>query len=317
MIRRNLGARAAVSPPVRRLLALSVVAATVVAAVAHAGSAPKLHGNNFWSNCRFSHSSNDDPIVLPRRPGLSHRHTFFGNVSTDAFSTLPRLLRAATTCRPTADHAAYWVPALLRNGREIRPAKAQLYYVVFGYRQMRAFPAGLRMVAGNSHARRPQSMSVAYWDCAGGPGLRSRPSATPPSRCGTVSGSLLMRRGSGKAIRTTVHAKTQLELHVYFPDCWDGKHLDSVDHKRHMAYSRDFVCPRSHPVKVPKLQLSIRYPIRSGRGVTLSSGGQLSAHADFLNAWDERELAQQVDLCLHRSAVCNVASNRGQSVAIG
>jgi hypothetical protein len=94
-----------------------------------------------------------------------------------------------------------------------------------------------------------------------------------------------------------VRAKTQLELHVYFPDCWDGKHLDSLDHKSHMAYSRDFACPRTHPVKVPQIRLSIRYPTTSGRGVTLSSGGQLSAHADFFNAWDERVLARLVADC--------------------
>jgi hypothetical protein len=93
------------------------------------------------------------------------------------------------------------------------------------------------------------------------------------------------------------HAKTYLELHVNFPDCWDGKHLDSLDHKSHMAYSRDYVCPRSHPVKVPRILLMIRYPFRSGRGVTLSSGGQLSAHADFFNAWNERVLTALVADC--------------------
>ena len=286
----------------RSLLAIAGAAAAVAASTSPAGSplaaTAKLHGNNFWSNCRFSHSAGDDPIVLPGHPGLSHRHTFFGNVSTNAYSTLARLHRAATTCRPAADRAAYWVPSLMRNGREIRPAKAQLYYVVLGYRQMRAFPAGLRIVAGDAHATGPQSTVVTYWDCAGGAGIRSRPSPTPPARCGTVSGTVLtLPRGSTKLVRRTVRTKTRLELHVDFPDCWDGKHLDSLDHKSHMAYSHGYVCPRTHPVKVPQIRLMIRYPITSGRGVTLSSGGQLSAHADFFNAWDERVLAKLVADC--------------------
>ena len=286
----------------RSLFAIAGAAAVVAVSTSPAGSplaaTAKLHGNNFWSNCRFSHSAGDDPIVLPGHPGLSHRHTFFGNVSTNAYSTLARLRRAATTCKPAADRAAYWVPSLMRNGREIRPAKAQLYYVVLGYRQMRAFPAGLRMVAGDAHALRPQSTVVTYWDCVGGPGIRTRPSPTPPARCGTASGTVLMGRpGSTKPVRRTVRANTQLELHVYFPDCWDGTHLDSLDHKSHMAYSRDFVCPRTHPVKVPQIRLMIRYPITSGRGATLSSGGQLSAHADFFNAWNERVLAKLVADC--------------------
>jgi hypothetical protein len=95
------------------------------------------------------------------------------------------------------------------------------------------------------------------------------------------------------------HAKTYLELHVNFPDCWDGKHLDSADHHSHMAYSRAFVCPASHPVKVPLIRLMVRYPITGGRDVYLSSGGQLTGHADFINAWDERFLTKLVDTCFH------------------
>src|SRR5207248_10379869 len=111
-----------------------------------------------------------------------------------------------------------------RNGREFRPARAQLDAVVRGYRQMRASPAGLRMVAGDAHATGPQSTVVTYWDCAGGAGIRSRPSPTPPARCGTVSGTVLtLPRGSTKLVRKTVRTKTRLELPVDFPDCWAGK----------------------------------------------------------------------------------------------
>ena len=278
---------------------LPILAAIVIGlAGSAAASSPKLHGNNFWSNCRFSHAANDDPIVAPRLPGRSHPHTFFGNVSTNAYSTLASLRRASTTCKPRADRAAYWVPTLFRNGREVRPVKAQLYYVVHGYRQMRAFPAGLRMVAGDAHATSPQSSLVTYWDCAGGAGIRSKPEPAPPARCGVVSGTVLMLRpGSKKPVRATVRSKTRLELRVNFPDCWDGKRLDSPDHRSHMAYSRGFVCPRSHPVKVPLIQLMIRYPISSGKGVTLASGGRFSAHADFFNAWDERTLVRLVADC--------------------
>jgi hypothetical protein len=95
------------------------------------------------------------------------------------------------------------------------------------------------------------------------------------------------------------HAKTYLELHVNFPDCWDGKHLDSADHHSHMAYSRAFVCPASHPVKVPLIRLMVRYPIAGGGDVYLSSGGQLTGHADFINAWDQRFLTKLVDTCFH------------------
>src|SRR5919205_3463935 len=111
-----------------------LVAAALVLALALAPSAAtsgaRVHGNNFFSNCRLSHISNDDPIVYPGQPGRSHSHTFFGNRSTSAASTLHSLRAAATTCKPRSDTAAYWVPTLYDHGRVVRPSKAALYYIV-------------------------------------------------------------------------------------------------------------------------------------------------------------------------------------------
>jgi len=275
-----------------------VAAALVLAAPAGGSTTPKLHGNNFFSNCRFSHTAPDDPIVSPGHPGYSHPHTFFGNTSTGASSTLASLRQGGTTCRPPADKAAYWVPTLFQDGQEVRPAKAQVYYVLRGYDRMQAFPAGLKMIAGDSHARRPQSQRVTYWDCAGA-AVKSKPSATVPSTCPDLTATVLGAPKGTKPHRIHYRTKSYLELRVNFPDCWDGKHLDSPDHKSHMAYSRNFVCPDSHPVKVPLIELMIRYPIRTGAGVALASGGQLTGHADFFNAWDEKALEHLVDECFH------------------
>jgi hypothetical protein len=291
----------------RRAPALTFLVCTAlvwIAGAAGGGAKSRLHGNNFFANCRFSHTSNDDPIVYPGQPGRSHPHTFFGNRSTDASSTLASLRAARTTCKPRADKAAYWVPTLFRNGREVRPAKGQFYYNLRGYDRMRPFPPGLRMVSGNSHAVYPQSRRVVYWACGGGAGVRTRPSATVPRHCPVIHAKFKSR---GKRCPSCplvpmvfeADVKTFLELHVNFQDCWDGKRLDSPDHRSHMAYSRGYVCPASHPVKVPLVRLMIRYPIVDGRGVTLASGGQLTGHADFVNAWNQRTLARLVDDCFH------------------
>jgi hypothetical protein len=282
------------------MLGAVILAAAVAASGAGAlGSPPKLHGNNFFSNCRFSHVSHDDPIVHPGHAGASHSHTFFGSTSTDASSTVARLRRAATTCKPATDTAAYWVPTLYQNGREVRPSKAQLYYVLRGYDEMHPFPPGLRVVAGDARATRPQSTRVTFWAC-GGHAARPVPSTAVPARCGVVeTKGFMLRKGETEPSAITWRAKTSLELHVDFPDCWNGKDLDSLDHHSHMAYSRDYVCPRSHPVKVPLVRLTIRYPIDRGAGVSLASGGQYSGHADFLNAWDQQALTRLVDACFH------------------
>jgi Domain of unknown function (DUF1996) len=289
---------------VTKALALTAGLAVALVPAAAGSSPPKLHGNNFYANCRFSHTNDDDPIVYPGQPGKSHPHTFFGNVSTDARSSLASLRSARTTCRPSADKAAYWVPTLFQGNREIRPAKGQFYYNLRGYDQMHPFPAGLRVVAGNAHAFRPQSTAVVYWAC-GGQGGRSAPLKTVPMSCADVP--IQRQKSFFKAcstcplrpLPTPAHVKTYLELHVNFPDCWDGKHLDSPDHHGHMAYSRNYVCPASHPVKVPLIRLTVRYPLTGGEGVYLSSGSVLTGHADFINAWDERFLERLVDQCFH------------------
>jgi hypothetical protein len=281
-----------------------LVVGLAFALVAPAASAPtrKLHGNNFFSNCAFSHIAADDPIVHHGHPGASHSHTFFGNETTNAYSTLSSLRAGATTCRVHADHAAYWVPTLYVHGRALRPSKAQIYYVVRGYDQMRAFPAGLRVVAGDTRAIAPQSTKVTYWAC-GGSGVRARISSAAAPRCGVLRarfhGVLQACATCPKRSNFETRTLTHLELHVDFPDCWDGKHLDSADHASHMAYSRNYVCPRSHPVKVPLIRLTIRYSLTDGRDVELASGGQLTGHADFFNAWDERTLKRLVDTCFH------------------
>ena len=257
------------------------VGATVPAAAGSASAGPHHggpgygRGGYFAFACGFSHRNQDDPIVFPGLRGRSHDHTYFGNNSTNALST-PASLRAAgtTTCRLRADTAAYWAPTLFVNGRAVVPRGAVVYYVRRTLDPVQPFPAGLKMIAGNSTARAPQETEITSWSC----GRRSTVSATIPT-CAFGS----------------------LRLQVNFPNCWDGSRLDSQDHKAHMAYSTAGVCPASHQVEVPALILVIHYGISGGSGAELSSGGQFSGHADFVNAWDQATLAALVDRYLNRA----------------
>jgi hypothetical protein len=211
----------------RRIVLAAAMASALVVPGATAPAPPRLHGNNFFSNCRFSHNGADDPIVWPGKPGRSHPHTFFGNTSTNAHSTLASLRRAGTTCRPRSDTAAYWIPTLFQDGREVRPAKAQVYYVLRGFGQMRAFPAGLRMIAGDAHAVRPQSIRVTFWAC-GGSAVRTKAVSRVPASCPIIRSRLRVHFRNRSAPTTIrVSTKSWLQLHVDFPDCWDGRRIDS------------------------------------------------------------------------------------------
>jgi hypothetical protein len=274
----------------RRALAVALFAAVAVASVAVA--APNDHGDktrmkqlagvNFISVCRFSHRAPDDPIVFPGRPGASHDHSFVANVSTNAFSTLDSLRAAATTCQREADTAAYWMPTLFIGGAPVAPQSATIYYRRRTVDNVRPFPPGLKMIAGDAHAMSPQPLSVTYWNCGAQTGIR--PSSTVP---------------------TCPDARTaSLRLHVNFPDCWDGSSLDSADHKSHMAYSMRGACPSTHPVAVPKISLIYRYAVTGGPNAELASGGQYSGHADFFNAWEQGQLTRLVNSCLNALRHC-------------
>jgi hypothetical protein len=278
----------------RRLLMLVVIAVGLVAGTVSLAAArssrqrPRVHPQRFAHGqfavpCRYSHSLADDPIVFPGKPGASHFHDFFGNVSTDAFSTRESLLRAGTTCRRPQDRSGYWVPTLLLNGQPVTPIRAQIYYVTGGKnpRTVRPFPAGLKVIAGASTALGPQDPRVTNWHCTPESGIRMR---TEVPTC-----------PDGQRLR----------LQVRFPDCWNGRNVDLPGHKVHMAYSTRGRCPAGYPVAVPRIILNVVYPFSGGPGVTFSSGSPYTAHADFFNAWDQRALARLVRRCLNAARTCH------------
>jgi hypothetical protein len=226
-------------------------------------------GRYFVVGCGFSHRNNDDPIALAGKPGTSHNHTFVGNLAVDAATTPEGLLGGATSCGDQGDSSAYWVPTLYVGKRPLRPLVAAIYYVRRTTGPVRPLPAGLKMIAGDQRAKKPQSLGVVGWAC-GGLG------ATPRS-----------------AFVPTCGEDESLSYRVTFPNCWNGKDLDSEDHKRHLAYSVAGRCPAAHPVALPTLLLILLYPsTESGRPVQAS--GRFGAHGDFINGWDAEMQAKLV-----------------------
>ena len=273
--------------------AVALVVAAVLGPAALAGGKPKtgderaisradLVGVNFVENCRYSHQAPDDPIVYPGTPGASHQHTFVGNSTTDAFSSFGSLRSGGTTCLRQDDTAAYWVPALYQGTAEILPVAATVYYRRGTLAEVNTFPNNLRMIAGDAKATSPQGMRVTFWSCGVASGVdRSAEVPTCPDSRGSF-----------------------LRLHIRFPECWDGRRLDSADHKSHMAYATRAGCPSTHPVEVPQITQIYRYPTRGGEGFSLASGGVYSAHADFVNAWNPGALRKLVEGCLNELVHC-------------
>ena len=122
----------------RLFFALVIAAAALAAAGASTGGdgrgptaladLPQFDNVEFITVCKFTHFAPDDPIVHYKMPGMSHDHSFFGNVTTNAFSTLTSLRKGATSCQRPEDTASYWAPTLLLNNKRVTPVEADVYY---------------------------------------------------------------------------------------------------------------------------------------------------------------------------------------------
>jgi hypothetical protein len=241
---------------------------------------PPPHNGRFHVDCDYSHSAPDDPIVFPGEPGLSHQHDFFGAAATDAYSDADALLAGDTTCEIRQDTAAYWAPSLFAGEEQVIPLGSTAYYRAapgVDPTEVVPFPTGLVMISGDATSTSPQPTDWVGWACR----VEAPTEATPPDCADT------------------------LLLRVVFPDCWDGEHLDSADHREHVARSTSEGCPSSHPVALPQLEFHVRYPSPpGGADLRLASGALVTAHADFFNAWQPDKLAQDVDACIHHDAYC-------------
>jgi hypothetical protein len=147
------------------------------------------------------------------------------------------------------------------------------------------------MVAGDAMATKAQSARVAGFQCRiAGQGATVSKQSLPP-QCGSSA---------------------LLEASVVFPNCWDGKNLDSADHKSHMAYAQNFICDAAHPVQLPQLTLAERFtPGATSGTLTLASmNSPLTLHADFLNAWKPASMAELMKHCIYAHVFCEDISDK-------
>jgi len=265
-------------------------------------------------NCAPLTVQRSDPVIQPGIPS-NHVHIVVGG---NAFQrTMGPMgdsnIANATTCDKAIDHSNYWVPQLYHlrsdNMFEIVPFSHNAVYYqkrVCNYAPgirtcdksvvPLAFPYGFRMVAGES-TRRTLNVSdpaqrAVHMVCLGGGGQTYE---MPTTHCDSI------------------------RAEVYFPSCWDGKNLDSPDHKSHVAYPAigDFnggVCPESHPVAL----FSIFYEFFFNTGgfkdnkfaFANGDGTAYGYHGDFIMGWTNRDLLQTAHKDCVSAADCPKLGNQ-------
>jgi hypothetical protein len=277
----------------------------------------------FRMTCKASHLAYDDPIVYPGQPGASHLHQFFGNTLADANSTYQSLRTSGdSTCHSKLNRSAYWIPAMMNGrGQVVVPDFLTVYYKRFpkGSAECQQYgiciqmPRGLRYVFGRS-VTDPNQPADVHFDCQG-------PGAVPGAYATLAEAAAHCPSGA------------QIGAVNGAPSCWNGSHLDSVDHRSHLSYPvKDATgvprCPLTHPYVIPTFILSVWYTTddtidRSGNtdpnlktwyftsdrmaGMTNKVSGA-TYHSDWFGAWDDTALKTWTDNCIDKMLSCTTGN---------
>ena len=273
--------------------------------------------------CGAGQLSYDDPILYPGQPGKSHLHQFYGNVAADANSTYSSLRAGGdSTCNWTgkgvaANRSAYWMPAMLDGkGNVVRPDYVSIYYkqrpqsdpTVSNPADPKYFgkavqlPNGIKFIFGwDPTGVNSGKTGSAWFNCQG-------PSAKP-GHYQTLSTAL-----------ANCPAGNQLGAVIEAPECWDGKNLDSPDHRSHVAYATYGTwgylrCPTTHPYNIPTFTMGAWYTVAAGDNTTLwelssdhMAPGQPKGHtfhADFFMAWDPTVHDMWWQNCINKLLNCS------------
>ncbi|MFJ8498826.1 DUF1996 domain-containing protein [Streptomyces sp. NPDC093992] len=289
---------------------------------------PQPSGNastgTFTSECGVNENGlfNSDNVIAA--PGVSngahHFHDYIGNQATDAFVSDEELARAETSCEDQRDRSSYYWPVLrLQNGTEERDAQSPgggiegnvgeivtpkdvtLTFVGNPKGKVTAMPRLLRIITGDakSFVNGPANAN-ASWSCTG---FEDRQLKDKYPLCPEGS----------DVVRTFA-----------FQSCWDGRNIDSANHRTHMAFTdAEGNCPAGFQ-PVPQLVQRIVYDVDAP---SLEDGGKtvplfavdsfpeqlhkpITDHGDFINVFEEDLMNEMVD-CINEGRTCGAGGDNG------
>lgn len=273
--------------------------------------------------CKPGQLLRDDPIVKPGQPGASHLHQFFGNLSANGNSTNESLRTTGeSSCVNKSNRSGYWMPALQDNTHVYKPDHVQIYYKrrpasdpkCKGYANAGEgtcipLPRGLRFVFGYDMITATAPTGAIYFRCTSGT-VVSPNSAHQPDIASAMG-----YCPEGARFSVTIVA----------PACWNGLHLDSVNHRNHVSYhvrnpnTGVNACPVTHPYVVPQFTLTSIWPVTpelkaaaTAGTLRFSSDDQVPTaphgttfHSDWWGAWDDVvKQAWEVDGCIDKLLNC-------------
>jgi hypothetical protein len=280
----------------------------------------------FRTACEFSHFAYDDPLVHPGKPGAAHLHMFWGNTDVNAYSTYNTLKdTGSSTCNGMElNRTGYWAPAMFDAKGNVRiPERIIVYYKGNGLANGTAevYPAGAAMVIDDKVVRTSNTQGGTQYN-------EPNPNWREPqmSFLCTDGSRGIPRVPMGLTIPVcqdkhrptsdyTAPLNSVLEMHVKFPNCWNGQ--NPADPKNWLLASSGVWfysnCVADGNRTLPNLQYIIAYPLEPGEttaGWYLSSDvnpttrqrtktGGTSVHADWWGAWNLSINREWINNCVN------------------
>ncbi|KAF4971447.1 hypothetical protein FZEAL_9846 [Fusarium zealandicum] len=309
----------------------------VSAAAALAGVATAAHEEGTFAVLRFTNKQltkgRMDPILFPGQTS-THVHTIMGGSAFSKSATGKDLLDAkCSNALIKGDNSNYWFPSVYFNDPKTGEFEAvefdyfsAYYFFEKTHDDIKPFPVGLQMVAGNSMARTmPKTGATVNLDPSKGPVNGARftcprlnnvfdPPSWDPKSDGSLAGvgdAVNLGEGVGFPDRTCDGANSPLRADIQFPSCYNPK-AGLTNFKENMAYPENndgyLDCPKGW-VHVPHLfyeaywhteKFEGRWEEGKGKQPFVFSNGDVSGysnHADFMAGWDEELLQHIIDTC--------------------
>ncbi|WP_217236335.1 DUF1996 domain-containing protein [Streptomyces sp. AC555_RSS877] len=259
--------------------------------------------------------NSDNIIVAPGVDnGAHHTHDYVGNQDNDAFTTNEEFAAAATSCRNQGDKSTYYWPVLRlqdgtqefdakqlgggaegNTGRILTASQVTLDFVGSPRGKVVAMPKFLRIITGDAKAFTNGTANAnAAWSCTG---FENRQLTDKYPICPEGS----------KLVRTSK-----------FQSCWDGRSIDSANHRAHVAFAdpRTGACPagfKAIPQLVQRLVYDVDAPSLNDNGESSpfyavdgfpeQMHKPITDHGDFINVFDEALMNQMVR-CINTGRQC-------------
>ncbi|MFG3129971.1 DUF1996 domain-containing protein [Streptomyces tendae] len=245
--------------------------------------------------------------------GAHHFHDYVGNQANNALASDEDLAAGDTSCADQGDKSSYYWPVLrLQNGTAeqdaqspgggiegnageiVTPAEVTLTFEGNERGKVTEMPRLLRIITGDAKAFvNGNTNANASWSCTG---FEDRQLKDKYPLC--PSGSDVVRTFT-------------------FQSCWDGRNIDSANHRTHMAFAAaDGSCPEGFRA-VPRLVQRVVYDVAAP---SLEDGGKtvplfavdsfpeqlhkpVTDHSDFINVFDEDLMREMVE-CINSGREC-------------